>query len=136
MRAVAQQFRVNRFVDALLVVWLVIFSTGAHAQAKNLSNKKGTIGPLPGGNSAAIARGLIAYNDRCAICHFSESDARKVGPGLKGIYKRGKFGDGGRVDDATIEYRILNGGKDMPPFRSVLTSSQVRDLVAYLKTLQ
>jgi mono/diheme cytochrome c family protein len=133
---VAQQFRADRFVAALLVAWLVIFSAGAYAQAKTPSNKKATVAPLPGGNSAAIARGRIVYKDRCAICHFSESDARKIGPGLKGIYTRGKFADGGRVDDATIENRILNGGKDMPPFRSVLTAGQVRDLMAYLKTLQ
>jgi mono/diheme cytochrome c family protein len=136
MRAAAQQFRVDRFAAALLVAWLVIFSASAYAQAKTPSNKKATIAPSPGGNSAAIARGHIVYKDRCAICHFSESDTGKIGPGLKGLYKRGKFADAGRVDDATIENRILNGGKDMPPFRSVLTAGQVRDLMAYLKTLQ
>jgi cytochrome c len=135
MRAVAQQFRVDRFAAALLIAWLVIFSASAYAQAKTPSNKKATIAPLPGGNSAAIARGRIVYKDRCAICHFSESDARKIGPGLKGLYKRGKFADGGRVDDATIENRILNGGKDMPPFRPVLSSNQIRDLLAYLRTI-
>ncbi len=82
-----------------------------------------------------IARGLKVYKDRCAICHFSESDARKIGPGLAGIYKHGKFANGGKVEDASMEKRILNGGKDMPPFKSVLNPSQVSDLIAYLRTL-
>jgi mono/diheme cytochrome c family protein len=118
-----------------MIAWLVIFSIGAHAQAKSLSNKKASVEPAPGGNSAAIARGQVVYKDRCAICHFSWSDARKIGPGLKDLYSHKKFADGRKVEDATVENRILNGGKDMPPFRSLLTSNQVRDLMAYLKTL-
>jgi len=30
---------------------------------------------------------------------------------------------------------IVNGGKDMPPMREQLTDSQIRDLLAYLRTL-
>ncbi len=75
------------------------------------------------------------FKDRCAICHFNESQAKKIGPGLAGIYKRGKFTDGDKVDDASLAKRILNGGKNMPPFKPVLSATQVRDLVAYLKNL-
>ena len=42
---------------------------------------------------------------------------------------------GGKADDASIEKRILNGGKDMPPLNPALNPSQVRDLIAYLYTL-
>jgi cytochrome c len=135
MRPVAQQLRINLVVAALILAWMAIFSAGAYAQGKSPSNKKANNDPLPAGDSTAIARGLIVYKDRCAICHFGESDARKIGPGLKGVYKRGKFADGGKVDDAAIENRILNGGKNMPPFKPVLAPNQVRDLIAYLKTL-
>jgi mono/diheme cytochrome c family protein len=129
----AQQFRSNRLFAALFLGLFAIFPARALAQVKTPPNKKATIGPPPG---ASVARGVIVYKDRCAICHFSESDASKIGPGLKGLYKRGKFADRGKVDDASVENRILNGGKDMPPFRPVLPSNQVRDLIAYLKTLQ
>ncbi len=75
------------------------------------------------------------YHDRCEICHFSESDARKIGPGLKGIYKRGKFAAGNKIDDASMLKWIVNGGKDMPPFKPVLNPGQLQDLISYLKTL-
>lgn len=133
MRPVIQQFRINRLAVALALAWAAIFPTRAFAQANISSNKKANNDSLPAGEPAAIARGLIVYKDRCAICHFGESDAKKIGPGLKSIYKRGKFTDGGKVDDASVENRILNGGKDMPPFKPVLTPSQVRDLITYLK---
>ena len=84
---------------------------------------------------AVIARGAIVFKDRCAICHFSQSNAKKIGPGLLDIYKRGKFPDGGKVDDASMEKWILNGGKDMPPFKGLISPTQLRDLIGYLKTL-
>lgn len=82
-----------------------------------------------------VARGKIVYRERCEICHFSESEALKVGPGLKGIYKRGKYANGSKVDDASMEKWILDGGKNMPPFKGVLNPHQISDLIAYLKTL-
>jgi mono/diheme cytochrome c family protein len=135
MRPVAQQFRIHHLAVALTLAFATICSASALAQVKPPSNKKANNDSLSGGEPAAIARGLIVYKDRCSICHFSESDAKKIGPGLKGIYKRVKFADGGKVDDAAVESRILNGGKDMPPFKPVLNPSQVRDLITYLKTL-
>jgi mono/diheme cytochrome c family protein len=121
---VAQPFRIRRFAAGLVIALAAVFSPGAFPQVK--------IGPT---DSAVIARGLIVYKDRCAICHFSESQAKKIGPGLAGIYKRGKFTDGGKVDDASMEKWILSGGKNMPPFKPLLNAIQVRDLIAYLKTL-
>ena len=82
-----------------------------------------------------MARGKIVYRRRCEICHFSESEALKVGPGLKGIYKRGKYANGGKVDDASMEKWILDGGKNMPPFKGVIDPAQISDLIDYLKTL-
>jgi cytochrome c2 len=136
MRPVAQPFGIVRLAIALVLAWAAIFSARAFAQVKPSSNEKVNNDSLPAGGPASVARAQIVYKDRCAICHFSESDARKIGPGLKGVYQRGKFIDGGKVDDASVEKRILNGGKDMPPFKGVLNPSQVRDLISYLKTLR
>ncbi len=44
-----------------------------------------------GGNSAAAARGKDLFEKKCGICHYADSDAKKIGPGLKGISKRGTF---------------------------------------------
>jgi mono/diheme cytochrome c family protein len=130
-----QLFRTNRHTFTLALALTEIFFTAAIAQIKNPSSGTLTNSTRRAEERSAIARGLLLYKDRCAICHFSKSDAKKIGPGLKGISERGKYSAGGKVDDASMEKWILNGGKDMPPFRSELSASQIRDLLAYLRTL-
>lgn len=80
-------------------------------------------------------KGKALYKDNCGICHYSANTAKKIGPGLKGIYKRGKFADGKKVDDANMQEWILKGGVDMPSFEGALTEGQMRDLIAYLRIL-
>ena len=75
------------------------------------------------------------YDQHCEICHFSESTAEKVGPGLKGIYKRGRFADHERVDNARVTQWIEEGGKDMPGFADALKPAQIRALLAYMRSL-
>jgi cytochrome c2 len=120
---------------AIVLALGAIFSCPAVAQEKIPAGQTASNDSRPAGGPAAVARGRIVYHDRCAICHFSESDAMKIGPGLKGIFKRGKYANGGKVDDASMEKWVVNGGKDMPPFKAVLNTAQIRDLIIYLKTL-
>ena len=111
------------------------------AQSGNGKGSADKPGPSPATKSSAAmpatppARGKEVYRMSCGICHFETSAQKKIGPGLKGIYKRGKFADGKGVDDKAMRAWIESGGKDMPPFRDVLTSAQIADLIAYLKTL-
>lgn len=95
--------------------------------------KNGTRGkPAP---SAAVARGEKVYDAQCEICHFDHSTKKKIGPGLKGLMARGKFSDGKKVDDESLRIWIEKGGKDMPGFNDSLNDTEIRDLIAYLKTL-
>lgn len=71
----------------------------------------------------------------CAVCHYSSSRAKKIGPGLKDLSKRGKFSDGKPVDEASLRAWIDRGGKNMPAFKDSLNADQKRQLMAYLKTL-
>jgi len=92
----------------------------------------------PGKASAAaadVARGKKVFAARCAVCHYADSRAKKIGPGLKDLSRGGRYADGKPVDDASLRQWIEKGGKDMPGFKSSLNADQVRDLVAYLKTL-
>ena len=84
---------------------------------------------------AAVKKGKELYDTWCEICHFNESSEKKVGPGLKGLFKRGKFTDGRKVDDASLRVWIEKGGKDMPGFGDSLKPEEIRDLIAYIKTL-
>jgi cytochrome c len=87
------------------------------------------------GASDDTARGQAIFGDRCAICHYDQSAAQKMGPGLKGIYARGKFADGKKVDDAGMTAWVEKGGKDMPGLKDTLKPEEIRALISYLKTI-
>lgn len=82
-----------------------------------------------------IRRGEAVFKQRCAICHYAASTEKKIGTGLRGIGERERFSNGQRVDSATMTRIIENGGKNMPPLRGQITDAQMRDLLAYLRTL-
>jgi len=86
-------------------------------------------------NPAAVASGGRIYAKQCEICHYATSKAKKIGPGLANIYPGGKFANGKKVDDASMRVWIEYGGKDMPGYKEILKSNEVRDLIAYLRTL-
>ena len=92
--------------------------------------------PAAKGSSAAAARGKEVFDKKCGICHFADSDAKKIGPGLKGIGKRGTFTvNNNKVTDETLKTWIENGDTLMPPFKDVLDPAQIKDVIAYVKTL-
>lgn len=82
-----------------------------------------------------VASGKAVFDQRCEICHYTESTAQKIGPGLKGLYARMRFAGGEKVKDAVVTHWIETGGKNMPGFKDVLKPAQINSLIAYLKTL-
>ncbi len=80
-------------------------------------------------------KGKTAFEDNCAVCHNADSDEKKMGPGLKGLFKKDKMVDGKKVTEANIRTRVDDGGNGMPPYKDVLDDQQKEDLIAYLKTL-
>jgi mono/diheme cytochrome c family protein len=87
-------------------------------------------------SSGTAAKGKEVFDQKCSICHFADSDARKIGPGLKGISKRGTFTvNNNKVTDATLKTWIENGDSLMPPFKDALDDQQIKDVIAYVKTL-
>jgi cytochrome c len=89
-----------------------------------------------GGNAAAVARGKSLFQQKCAVCHYDTSDQKKIGPGLKGLNKRGTFSvNGNKVTDENLKTWIENGDQLMPPFKDVLEPAQIKDVIAYVKTL-
>jgi len=90
--------------------------------------------PVLMGAKGDPAKGKEVF-EQCAVCHNADSTEKKMGPGLKGLFKRDKLVDGKKVTDATIRARIDDGGNGMPPYKDVLEDQQKEDLIAYLKTL-
>ena len=89
-----------------------------------------------GSNAAAVARGKTVFQQKCAVCHYDTSDQKKIGPGLKGISKRGTFSvNGNKITDDSLRTWIENGDQLMPPFKETLEPSQIKDVITYVKTL-
>jgi cytochrome c len=89
-----------------------------------------------GANAAAVARGKTIFQQKCSVCHYDTSDQKKIGPGLKGLSKRGTFSvNGNKITDDSLKTWIENGDQLMPPFKDVLEPPQIKDVIAYVKTL-
>src|SRR5205823_3035831 len=72
---------------------------------------------------------------QCGVCHNADSDEKKMGPGLKGLFKKDKLNNGKKISEATIRTQIDEGGKGMPAYKDMLSDQEKDDLIAYLKTL-
>ena len=79
--------------------------------------------------------GRELFERGCAVCHLADSTKKKVGPGLAGLYQSKLLPDGTPVTDENVERWIRNGGGLMPGFKNAISPEQMRDLIAYLKTL-
>jgi cytochrome c len=84
---------------------------------------------------AGDARTGSAVFAQCAVCHDAASGGKKLGPGLKGLFKKPRLADGKAMTEANVRARIEAGGKGMPPYRQLLDAVEKDDLIAYLKTL-
>jgi len=104
----------------------------AWAQTQTKTTKKTSTKADP----AAVARGKDLFQQKCSVCHYDTSDAKKIGPGLKGLNKRGTFTvNNNKVTDENLKVWIENGDSLMPPFKDAIDDSQVKDVIAYVKTL-
>jgi len=104
--------------------------------AQDQTAKKSAQGSTAKPPAAAVARGKEIFDKKCAVCHFPDSDAKKIGPGLKDISKRGTFTvNGNKVTEDSLKTWIENGDSLMPPFKDVLEAPQIKDVVAYVRTL-
>ena len=108
--------RLNPIV--LAVSLLTLSYAAAHAQDDDVSKGK-----------------ALFASSNCTLCHNADSTEMKIGPGLKGLYARGTMQDGTKVTDESITDRIVNGKAPMPPYKDQLTPDQIKQIVAYLKTL-
>src|SRR5271169_433176 len=74
--------------------------------------------------------------DQCSVCHNSDSTEVKMGPGLKGLFKKEKMTSTGKpVTEANIRTKIEEGGNGMPSYKDILSAEEKANVIAYLKTL-
>jgi cytochrome c2 len=95
----------------------------------------GTAGRLPAAGDAAKGKEVF---EQCAVCHNADSNEKKVGPGLKGLFKHDKLANGKKPTEGNVRAKIDDGGTGtpaMPAYKDMLTDKEKDDLIAYLKTL-
>jgi cytochrome c2 len=80
------------------------------------------------------AKGKAVF-EQCGVCHNPDSDEKKMGPGLKGLFKKDKMSNGKKPTEANVRSRVDEGGSGMPAYKDMLSDSEKDDLIAYLKTL-
>jgi len=119
--------RICRIASIIAVLGALV---GAGTVRGNNANRPAT------NNAAAVARGKTLFQQKCSVCHYDTSDQKKIGPGLKGLSKRGTFTvNGNKITDDSLKTWIENGDQLMPPFKDVLEPGQIKDVIAYVKTL-
>jgi cytochrome c len=93
---------------------------------------------LAAGSNVLLAAGDAAKGkqvfEQCGVCHSTGVD-KKMGPGLKALYKKDKMTNGKKPSDATVRAKIDEGGNGMPGYKDMLSDKEKDDLLAYLKTL-
>src|ERR1700738_911291 len=93
-----------------------------------------TLAVAPHAFAADAAKGKEVF-EQCGVCHNADSDEKKMGPGLKGLFKKEKMTNGKAPTEANILARVNEGGSGMPAYKDMLSDQEKDDLIAYLKTL-
>ncbi len=79
--------------------------------------------------------GRETFANNCAICHYPDKEKTKVGPGLKGLFRKTLTPvERIPVTEENIRSRIKKGGKHMPPY-SHIKEPALSALIIYLKSL-
>src|SRR5215813_11133431 len=88
---------------------------------------------LAAGSSAAFGAGSADKGkevfDQCSVCHNADSTEKKIGPGLKGLFKHDKLVDGKPVNDANVRAKIDEGGNGMPGYKDILSDQEKADVI-------
>jgi len=92
----------------------------------------GAAGPQTKSGDAAKGKDVF---EQCSVCHNVDTDEKKMGPSLKGLFKRAKLNNGKPVNEANVLEQINNGGNGMPAYGDILSADDKANVIAYLKTL-
>lgn len=87
-------------------------------------------GPVQSAAAADYFAGRDVFTTHCAACHGN--DGRSSLPGMPDFVA----GDSLMRPDVEIYRRIRTGQGAMPAFQGVLTETQMRDVIVYLRSLQ
>jgi mono/diheme cytochrome c family protein len=121
----------NKIRLAAALLPLLLWGGQAFAQDKT-GDKAGDKGK---GGAGSAAKGKEVFESNCSVCHNSDSTETKVGPGLKGLFKKAELNNKKKVTETNVREVINNGGNGMPSYSDMLTAAEKSDVLAFLKTL-
>lgn len=111
-----------------VVLGVAMLAGSALAQDKKSGGKGGAA-------AGDAAKGKEVF-EQCAVCHNADSDEKKMGPGLKGLFKKATLADGKTpVNEATVGKKVNEGGNGMPAYEEMLDKNEQLHLIAFLKGL-
>jgi len=125
----------NVGTTVLLALALIAILPAIADSAQGLRKDLGTRPAATASAVQQVVSGRELFHRQCASCHFTDTTAQKIGPGLKRLYSRLTFSDGKKVTDASLSKWIEAGGKNMPGFKESMKPEQIRELVSYIRTL-
>jgi len=79
----------------------------------------------------SVENGGRLFASYCIACHSLIPGHAQHGPSLRGYFERSPPPTVRQARRA-----ILGGGPSMPPFREKLSSDEIDDVIAYMKTLR
>ncbi len=91
-------------------------------------------GAVKAADKGDAAKGKEVF-EQCSVCHNVDTDEKKMGPSLKGLFKKAKLKNGKAVTDANVKALINSGGNGMPSYQDMLSDTEKDDVIAYLKTV-
>ncbi len=105
---------------------------------KTLSADKASDAEVKAGEFEIVGdaeKGATFFNTNCFSCHYTDREDKKIGPGLKGLFKKDKLPHSSSpVSVENIRQVLIRPILTMPSFAR-MTGQEVADLIAYLKTL-
>lgn len=81
-------------------------------------------------SGADIFKGKDVYQLHCASCHGD--DGKGVVAGTEDLTRPGKL----MQADVELARKLKDGVPGMPAYRGMLTEAEVRDVIAYMRTLR
>jgi len=125
----------------LFLIWLLFFTAQAYAQSSGPTQKDDArssaqsakdLVPLPSVKSLTPSQvsGKKLFVQRCSVCHLPALPSYSTyGPVLSGDFIIS-------LGDTFVYEQIMRGSSRMPGYQYTLTSTEIDQIIGYLKTLQ
>ena len=72
---------------------------------------------------------------QCIGCHSAQTGEKRVGPSVKGLFKKHELLNGTPANEGSIRLKIKTGGDGMPSYEQTLSAKELDQLIEYLRGL-